>query len=219
MMKQFPPTPNSITTGVEDIQTMPHYPVKLYEIFGVGLGAMLIVAFALFELANQFFTKIKNPEQAESIIKQVVEYEMPGGSQGLKSLKTNTEAFALVGNRQNPPSLLLLVSKTPVEKHDGEASMNLVDELNIPTALVGTWQNVRTTVENKRFCDQIMPVTIRQGTYRLIESPRKQVEMREYMIVQPLKNTQHRIQLFGIGSEGARQLEAVFRSFTCPQPQ
>ncbi len=219
MMKQSQTTPNMIKTGVDDAQTMPDYPVKLYEIFGVAFGAILIVAFALYELANQFFTKIKNPAQAESIVEQVVEYKMPGGSQGLKSLKTNTEAFALVGNRQNPPSLLLLVSKTPVEKHDGEAAINLVDELNIPTALVGTWQSVRTTVENKRFCDQIMPVTVRQGAYRLIESPRQLVEVREYMIVQPLKNTQHRIQLFGIGTEGARQLETVFRSFTCPQPQ
>jgi hypothetical protein len=219
MMKPTHTQTSHTTTLVDTPQTSTDDSVKLSEIFSVGLGAILIVLFAIFELANQFFTKIKNPEEAESIVTQVVQYQMPGGAQGLKSFKTNTEAFALVGNRHNPPTVLLLVSKAPIEKRTGEVPINLVEELDVPTALVGTWQKYQTTVENRRFCDKVVPVTIRKGAYRLIESPRKLVPMQEYMIVQSQKQTEQRIQLFGVGTEGAQQLDAIFRSFKCPQPE
>ncbi len=190
--------------------------VKKREILWVGLGAGLIVAFALYELANQFFNKIKNPEQAESIVAQVVQYEMPGGSQGLKSFKTNTEAFALVGNRQNPANLLLLVSQAPIEPTPTKNAPNLAEELDIPSAVVGSWRSMQTTTESRQFCGQTVPVTIRQGNYRLLESPGQMVKMREYLIVYPQKTMQTSIQLFAIGPEAAQQMDTVFRSFKCP---
>ncbi|NJN49071.1 MAG: hypothetical protein HC805_03875 [Alkalinema sp. RL_2_19] len=207
------------TASNTDPTSIPEYSLKLREVLSVGIGAALIVTFALWELANQFFTKVKNPEQAESIIKTVIEYEMPGGSQGLKSFKTNTEAFALVGNRRQSPDLLLLVSQALIEKDEVEGPKNLADELDIPAALVGTWQTVTTNTENKRFCDQIIPVTVRQGSYRMIESPSKLVKMREYMIVRPQKRNQTSIQLFAIGPDAAKQMDTVFNSFKCPQPE
>jgi hypothetical protein len=207
------PTPE---TSIADASGIPNDRIKKREILLVGLGGGLIVAFGLYELANQFFGKIKNPEQAEAIVKQVVEYQMPGGSQGLKSFKTNTEAFALVGNRANPPNLLLLVSQAPIEATPTESVPNLAEELDIPSALVGTWRSVQTTTENKRFCDQTVTVTVRQGTYRLLESPRQLVNMREYMFVYPKKTVQTSLQLFAIGPEAAQQLDSVFQSFKCP---
>jgi hypothetical protein len=207
------PIPDS---PIVDASDMPNDRIKLREILLVGLGAGLIVAFALYELANQFFGKIKNPEQAESIVDQVVKYEMPGGSQGLKSFKTNTEAFALVGNRQNPPNLLLLVSQAPIESTPAEGNPNLAEELDIPSALVGSWRSMQTTTEPRQFCGQTVPVTIRQGNYRLLESPSQMVKMREYLIVYPQKTMQTSIQLFAIGPEAAKQMDTVFQSFKCP---
>jgi hypothetical protein len=213
-----PPIPSEplADSPIADASDMPNDRVKLSEILLVGLGAGLIVAFALYELANQFFGKIKNPEQAESIVDQVVKYEMPGGSQGLKSFKTNTEAFALVGNRQNPPNLLLLVSQAPIEPTPAEGNPNLAEELDIPSALVGSWRSMQTTTEPRQFCGQTVPVTIRQGNYRLLESPRQLVKMREYLIVYPQKTLQTSIQLFAIGPEAAKQMDTVFQSFKCP---
>jgi hypothetical protein len=201
---------------IEDASGIPNERIKKREILLVGLGGGLIIAFALYELANQFLSKIENPEQAEAIVEQVVEFQMPGGSQGLKSFKTNTEAFALVGNRTNPPSLLLLVSQVPIKATPTEEAPNLADELDIPSALVGSWRSVKTTTENKRFCDQTVVVTMRQGNYRLLESPQKLVKMREYMFIYPKKTVQTSLQLFAIGPEAAQQIDAVFQSFKCP---
>jgi hypothetical protein len=207
------PMPDS---PIDDPSGIPNDRIKKREILLVGLGGGLIIAFALYELANQFFSKIKNPAQASAIVEQVVEFQMPGGSQGLKSFKTNTEAFALVGNRANPPNLLLLVSQAPIEATPTGAAPNLAEELDIPSALVGTWRSMQTTTENKRFCGQTVAVTIRQGTYRLLESPQKLVNMREYMFVYPKKTVQTSLQLFAIGPEAAQQLDSVFQSFKCP---
>jgi hypothetical protein len=216
-----PPIPSEPMpeSPIEDTSDMLNDRVKKREILLVGLGAGLIVAFALYELANQFFSKIKNPEQAESIVDQVVKYEMPGGSQGLKSFKTNTEAFALVGNRQNPPNLLLLVSQAPIEPTATNDAPNLAEELDIPSALVGSWRSAKTTTESRQFCGQTVPVTIRQGNYRLLESPGQMVKMREYLIVYPQKTMQTSIQLFAIGPEAAQQIDTVFQSFQCPTTQ
>lgn len=210
------PMPDS---PIDDPSGIPSDRVKLVEILLVGLGAGLIVAFALYELANQFFGKIKNPEQAESIVEQAIKYEMPGGSQGLKSFKTNTESFALIGNRQNPPNLLLLVSQAPLEPTPTADAPNLAEELDIPSALVGTWRSSKTTTENKSFCGAVVPVTVRQGNYRLLEFPRQLVKMREYLVVHPQKTIQTSIQLFAIGPEAAKQMDTVFQSFKCPEPK
>ncbi|MBE9030799.1 hypothetical protein IQ266_13765 [filamentous cyanobacterium LEGE 11480] len=219
MMQPASPSTDKPTTAANG-QTIPDYPVKLVEFIVVGVGATAIVVFAVIEIANQFLAKIKNPEQAESIVAQVVEYEMPGGSQGLKSFQTNTEAFALVGNRRHPSSnLLLLVSQAPVEGMDGEVPINLAEELDIPSALVGTWHQNTKRVEQKQFCGKTVPVTIREGSYRLLEAPRRLVQMREYLVVQSQKRTQNSIQLFAIGPEAAPQLDRVFQSFKCPQPE
>jgi hypothetical protein len=213
-----PPIPSEPTTNspIDDPSDIPNDRIKKREVLLVGLGAGLIVTFALYELANQFFGKIKNPKQAESIVDQVVQYAMPGGSQGLKSFKTNTEAFALVGNRQNPPNLLLLVSQAPIEPTPAAGSPNLAEELDIPSALVGTWRSLATTTESRQFCGKTVPVTIRQGNYRLLESPQQLVTMREYQIVYPQKTTQTSIQLFAIGPAAAQQMDTVFQSFKCP---
>jgi hypothetical protein len=201
---------------IADSSGIPNERVKKREILLVGLGAGLIIAFTLYELANQFFAKIKNPEQATAIVDQVLQYNMPGGSQGLKSFKTNTEAFALVGNRQNPPSLLLLVSQAPIEPTPTAGTPNLAEELDIPSALVGTWRSSKTTTESRQFCGQTVAVTVRQGNYRLLESPRQLVKMREYSVAYPQKTIQTNIQLFAIGPEAAQQIDSVFQSFKCP---
>jgi hypothetical protein len=204
---------------IDDPSGIPNERVKKREILLVGLGAGLIVTFALYELANQFFSKIKNPAQAESIVEQAIKYEMPGGSQGLKSFKTNTESFALVGNRQNPPNLLLLVSQAPLEPTPTADAPNLAEELDIPSALVGTWRSSKMTIAHKPFCGAVVPVTVRQGNYRLLESPRQLVTMREYMVIHPQKTIQTSIQLFAIGPEAAKQMDTVFQSFKCPEPK
>jgi hypothetical protein len=197
---------------------IPDQPVRIWEILLIAGGAAAIVLFALYELSQQFLRKTSNPEQAKAVVEQVLTYEMPGGSRGLRSLKTNTEAFALVGNQKNPPDLLLLVNQAPIEvTPNPDANLKLADEFNLPSALVGTWQYVRQTkTEQRQFCNKSVAVTIREGTYRLIDAPGQAVQMQEYMMVYPQKATQSTIQLFAIGQPGQQQIDRVFRSFKCP---
>jgi hypothetical protein len=197
---------------------IPDRPVRIWELLLVVGGAVAIVLFALYELSQQFLRKTSNPEQAQAVVEQVLTYEMPGGSRGLRSLKTNTEAFALVANSKNPPDLLLLVNQSPIEgTPTGEGNLKLADEFNLLSALVGTWQYVRQTkTEQRQFCNKSVMVTIREGTYRLIDAPGKAVQMQEYMMLYPQKTTQSTIQLFAIGPQARQQIDRVFRSFKCP---
>jgi hypothetical protein len=197
---------------------IPDRPVRIWEVFLIAGGAAVIVLFALYELSQQFLRNTSNPEQALAVVDQVLTYEMPGGSRGLRSFKTNTEAFALVGNQKNPPDLLMLVNQAPIEvTPNPDENLKLADEFNVSSALVGTWQYVRQTkTEQRQFCNKSVSVTIREGTYRLIDAPGQAVPMQEYMMVYPQKTTQSTIQLFAIGPQAQQQIDQVFRSFKCP---
>jgi hypothetical protein len=209
-----PPT----ATHTEPIaHTIPTYSVKIWEVLGIGVLGLALISLALLEVANQFFIKIQNPEQAESIAQQVVTYQLPGGNQGLKSFKTNTEAFALVGNRRTPPDLLMLVTQSVIKPEVTSATNNLAEELDVTTALVGSWRSpsVPTNTVQKQFCGKIVPVTVRQGRYIMVESPRYPVDMTEYFVSHNHKQFQNSIQLFAIGPAAAKELDGVLAALKC----
>jgi hypothetical protein len=207
-------TPNE-SHELPEAPTLPHYKVKLWEVLGVGLLGVFLIALALLEVANQFFTKIQNPEQAESIARTVVDYQLPGGNQGLKSFETKAESFALVGNRRNPPDLLMLVTQAPIEPDRVEDQRNFAEELDITTALVGSWRRAKQTTQQKQFCGKSVNVTVRQGSYLMVESPRRPVAMTEYLVIHNRKKSQTSIQLFAIGSQAATELDQVLQSLQC----
>jgi hypothetical protein len=207
-------TPNE-PNEILDKQGLPNYKVKLWEVVGVGILGILLVALALLEVVNQFFTKIQNPAQAESIARTVVDYQLPGGNQGLKSFETKAESFALVGNRRNPPDLLMLVTQALIEPDRVENQRPFTEELDITTALVGSWRKAKQSTQQKQFCGQRVSVTVRQGSYLLVESPRQSVAMTEYLVMHNRKKSQTSIQLFAIGPQAAAELDQVLQSLKC----
>jgi hypothetical protein len=210
-------TPPSCEPAATPTAEIPNYPVKIWEIFAVGLGGIALISLAVVVLANQFFTKMQNSQQAESIAHQVVDYQMPGGAKGLMSLSIGAERFALVGNRNNPSDVLMLITQTSIEVDTEDDPRNFAQELDLPSTLIGTWQSATETQRSLIFCQQPTPVTIRQGQFQLIDPKQPPQPTIEYVFQRSHQQTLSQIHLLTTGPDAAAKIQRVFKSLKCRQ--
>jgi hypothetical protein len=197
----------------EMVLEIPDYPVKIWEFAAVGLAGLGLVGVAVIGLANQLFTKMQDAKQAESIVRSVVDYQIPGGAKGLMSLSIGAEAFALVGSQRNPNEVLLLVTQTSIGP-DEEEPRNFAQEIDLQTTLIGTWRSENMTNKSLPFCGQQVPVEIRQGQFQLIEQ-KQPVPAIEYTWHYSHHQTLNHIHLMTTGPDATSKIEQVFKTLQC----
>ncbi len=210
-------TPPSFESASTPTPEIPNYPVKIWEFLGVGLGGIALISLAVMGLANQLFTKMQNPKQAESIAHQVVDYQIPGGAKGLMSLSIGAERFALVGNRNNPSDVLMLITQTAIETDTDDEARNFAQELDLQSTLIGTWQNATETHQSLPFCQQPTPVTIRQGQFQLLDPKQPPQLAIAYTFQRSHKQTLSQIYLLTTGPDAAAKIQQLFKSLKCRQ--
>jgi hypothetical protein len=198
----------------ESVLDIPDYPVKIWEVFAVGLGGLALVSAAVFGLANQLFTKMQDSKQAESIAQRVVDYQIPGGSKGLMSLSIGAETFALVGSRNDPSDVLMLITQTAIDSKTTEDPRNFAQELDLQTTLIGAWQSGYESKQTMTFCNQPITVTVRQGQFQMIE-PKQTLNAIEYRFEHSQKATLNGIHLLATGKNADKKIQQVFQSLKC----
>jgi hypothetical protein len=191
------------------------YRVNLWEWLGVTLGGLGLIGVALLGLGRQFWRNMQDSARAELIAQQIVQYEIPGGSQGVISLRIGAEAFALVTSRQSPPQIMLLVTQSPLKQ--GEEQESFVDELDLQGAVMGAWQTVRVTQQEQVVCGQRRPVLVRTGDYWVQGQSTAQPAM-EYVVQQVVNQTERKVQLVTTGPDAAAQAQQVLQSLRCRPP-
>jgi hypothetical protein len=199
---------------LEKASVIPAYPVKIWEFLAIGLGGLGLVGVALFGLANQLFSRMQDAQQAESIVGKVINYQIPGGSKGLMSLNIGAESFALVGNRQQPSDVMILVTQTTIDPETTEEPRNFAQELDLQATLMGLWRSGKLSKQPMKFCDQAIEVEVRQGNFQLIEQ-KQAVPAVEYSFPYTQKLALNHIHLFATGEDAAAKVEQVFQTLTC----
>jgi hypothetical protein len=189
--------------------------VNLWEWLGVTLGGLGLIGVALVGLGRQFWRNMQDPARAELIARQIIQYKIPGGSQGVISLHIGAEAFALVTSRQSPPKIMLLVTQSPLKQ--GEENESFADELDLQGSVMGAWQTVTVTQQEQVVCGQRRPVIVRTGDYWVQGQSTAQPAV-EYVIQQVVHQTERKVQLVTTGPDAAAQAEQVLRSLRC-RPQ
>jgi hypothetical protein len=207
---------------------IPKYSTSIWEILGVGAGALALLVVAVIGVANQLMLKMQDAQQAESLSRRSFDYTLPGGTRGLMSLSIGAETFALVGSRQPSVSeAMLLITQTPIGNNT-EDSRNFAEELALKQTLIGDWQSVQTTRQTVEFCGKKTDVEIQQGSFQLVV-PAMVSSPAVNLIPSPLvpaitynweythKQMRHQIQLLATGQGAEQKIKPIFKSFKCRQ--
>jgi hypothetical protein len=211
-----------------DRQRIPKYTTSIWEILGVGAGALALLIVAVIGVANQLMLKMQDAQQAEALSRRSFDYTLPGGARGLMSLSIGAEAFALVGSRQPPvSSAMVLITEMPIENNIDDPR-NFAEELALKQTLVGDWQSVQTTHQTVEFCGQKTDIEIQQGSFQLVApamvaspamnlKPSPLVPAITYNWEYTHKQMRHQIQLLATGQGAEQKIKPIFKSFKCRQ--
>ncbi len=190
------------------------YPVRVWEVILIVMGALGLISAGLAGLVMKALNNAFDSTRAEVIAQSLIDYQIPGGSQGIFGINVGSAKLAWVRSSADPPNVILFVGKTPLNKEGDNNEFN--DSLeNTPSSNVDENFTVRTSrIENKQFCGRIVPVTIEQGTQTLSNQPSPLPAIR--YIASTTRGDNKQVVILTANGENAKGKAAtVFNSLRC----
>lgn len=225
------PTPSSDHSSSEPL---PQYPVSIWEGIAIALGAMLIVAVGLAGLAARFFNHSIDPQRATAIARSLMDYEIPGGSQGVFGANIGGAKVALVSSQSFPRNveelqaktatqlngIELFIAKVPIgidtETEEAESSTQdpYSTDFASPYRSGEDFNPTATRVIERSLCNITVPIRIQEG--ELVLAPQAPaLKAIKYDAVATTSDSKRLVTLVAIGPQAAQHSEAVFTSLRC----
>lgn len=223
----------AINLMTETNQPQIQYPVSVWEGIAIASSAVLLVIAALTGLGFKIIRNAFAPQRAEAIAHNLIDYQIPGGSQGAFSLNIGGAKMAVVtsprslkgvaGNStstgNSPPDVELIVAKTPIDRET--VDNNSIEDFNPAFSFLGLsfsyqsdsgFQTTSSRLENKPFCGVTVPVTIQEGQQTLQGTTMPAIK---YSVRVTLENHQNLVVLTASGKNAERNAAKVFNSLKC----
>lgn len=198
---------------------IPEYPVRIWEVILILFGAIAITSITGLGLGLKLWSNANDPQRAEAIARSIVDYQIPGGSQGIFGINIGSAKVALVRSRNDPPDVVLFVGRTPITKESTNPKAN-GGEFGEPTVQASPetpdeeFTIASSRVETKSFCGKPTPVTVETGEQRF-KGPDLSVPAVRYSIESTENDIEQIIILTANGKDAPKKAEAVLRSFSC----
>lgn len=145
---------------------IPRYPVRLFEVIVITVGAIAVVGIGIVGLGIKILDNAFNPRRAEAIAKSLIDYTIPGKSQGVFGINIGSAKFAWIRSATVPPDVILFIGESPVDQKIDDAESSDLDRefQRFPSDSVAQ-EFVATTdrTETKTFCGKPVSVTIQEG--------------------------------------------------------
>lgn len=195
---------------------IPQYPVRVWEAILIVIGAIALIGAGLSGLALKASTNALDPKRAEAIAKSLIDYKIPGGSQGIFGINIGSAKLAWVRSSTTPPDVILFVSKTPINKDSDENELDRSFE-NSPSTSDNADQRFAVTTsrtENQVFCGKTVPVTIDEGQQTFSDRPSPLPAIR-YTATITEDNIQRIVILIANGENAQEKATTIFNSLRC----
>lgn len=98
---------------------IPQYSVTIWETIAIAASAMLLTLIGLAGLVYKFFSNAADPQRAILIAQSLVEYQLPGGAQGIFGANLGGAKVAIVASSAFPKGDLTLLSADQVAQAAG----------------------------------------------------------------------------------------------------
>jgi hypothetical protein len=190
------------------------YSVNIWEVILIILGAIALFGAGLSGLGAKLLVNMFEPERAETIAKSLLDYQIPGGSQGVAGINVGAEKFAIVKSNSNPSDLILSISKTPIGQTTDEIDISLEEEISLQENINGKFAISNSSQVNKSFCDRKLHVNVQYGK-QIISDSSHSLPAIQYSLKTTKDNIEYAINLLAIGTNAQDKADRVFNSFRC----
>jgi hypothetical protein len=188
--------------------------VHVLEVTAISLGAIALIGAAILGLGNKLTTNMHQPKRSEKIAKHLIKYQFPETSQGQMGLSIGAEAFAVVTDRPENPSLRLFVQASPVDKV--ERTSTLVREYAQNAGARGIWDYVTDENKSFRYCNQTVNLKINRGFWAVDENA-PAVNAIEYTLDATVRDYDQTIQILATGLNAEARAKQLLDSIQCRQ--
>ncbi|BAZ13481.1 hypothetical protein NIES4071_53200 [Calothrix sp. NIES-4071] len=195
----------------ESKNVIPNYPVRVWELLLILLGAFGLVGTALVGLASKTLTNVLTPARAEAIAQSLFDYQIPGGSKGVAGLNFGAKNIAIVTSQKNPPDVTLFVSKVPIVQTT-EDTVNLDDTLQ--EIFQGDFIETKSTTENKLLCGKTVEVSIQSGQ-QIFDEKTPPVPAIRYLAKVTENGVERNVSIITNGENAQDKASKVFDSLRC----
>lgn len=213
--------------------------VTVWETIAIVAGAVLLVAIGLVGLMYKFFSNAADPQRAAVIANSLMEYQIPGGVQGVFGSNLGGAKVAIVSSAtfpQDPAQLTaadvaslsgveLFIARVPLDV-ETMATPIPTPEPSPPTDPFSSpdfsfsyrsgedFQVASTRTEELKFCNDVVPVRIQTGEL-ILSADLPPVAAIKYDAIAIFENSKRQVTLTAIGQDADQQAAQVFNSLRC----
>jgi hypothetical protein len=202
------------------------YPVSIWEVILILLGAIALVGAAGAGLGIRLWSNANDPQRAEAIARSLIDYQIPGGSEGVFGVNIGSAKFAWVRSKTQPPDVILFIGRTPITKETdkGESSEEEAPSFSHtspqappqtpPEDLDQGFSVTSSRIEDKVFCGKTIPTTIEEGQ-QVFDDPDSPVPAVRYTVSTTESDIEQTVILTTNGSNAAAKASRVFKGLRC----
>lgn len=197
----------------EDLKPKQLDKVKLLDWVMIIGGAIVLVTTGIIGLGIKAYNNALDPERAEAVAKSIIDYRIPGGSQGKLGIKFAGIKLAIVHSKTSPPDVEIFVMQTPLNR-DTQNQEN-IERLRTPLEPTPTQFEVSSShIQSLKFCNQTLSVTIDEGNYTL-EDQTSNIPAVQYSASTIINNERLMVEVQALGKNAKQKALAVFKSIKC----
>ncbi len=209
---------NSKKTSLSQTSCLPvskaQYSVSIWEIILIFLGAISLFGAGLLGLIVKSYVNKYDPSRAEIIARSLIDYQIPGGSQGVASSNIGAEKFAVVKSMDNPSQLILSVSTTPIDLAAENIELFPTEAGSILDNTDGKFAAEISYQEDRAFCSQKRSVTVEEGQHISIDNS-KSFPAVKYIVKTTEDDIEYAVNVLAIGNEAKEKARKILSSLEC----
>lgn len=226
-----------------DSSNQTQFTVTIWETIAITGGALLLLMIGAAGLMYKFFSNAADPDRATMIAQSLIDYQIPGESQGVFGANLGGAKIAIVSSETFPkdpaeltadeiPNLSgveLFVARVPldVETPPTEPTPLSNETQTAPTYDIFAspdfsfsyrsgedFQVLTSRIEEKNFCGSMVPVRIQDGEL-LLSQQLPPVNAVKYDAVAVFDNSKRQVTVTAIGQNANELLTQVFPTLRC----
>lgn len=200
---------------MNDLDFKPHQldRVRFLDWVMIISGAIALVTTGLLGLGIKAYNNALDPKRAEAVAKSIIDYRIPGGTQGKFGIKFAGIKLAIVHSKTSPPNVEIFVMQTPLNRDTRRQEE--IERLRTPIEPTPTQFEVySSSLEKLQFCNKPLTVTIYEGSYTL-EDQSSTLPAVQYSASTIINNERLIVEVQALGKNAKQKALSVFKSIKC----
>ena len=215
---------NSVTSSATTL-----YSVSIWEAIAIFAGAIFLIGVGVAGLGLKTLNNAFDPKRAEAIAQSLIEYNIPGGSEGTFGTNLGGAKVAVIASTRKlpvlqpqvlPPSEIeLFIARIPINEvttvdSEEEFSNEFFPGFSFSSQVEAAFKPLTSRTEKREFCGVPTQIIIQEGSLVLSDQtpPIPAVQYQARVV----KNAERNVAVLSTAGQNAKENAAkVFESLKC----